>query len=64
MPTLTWPSKNLLPVQPANISLDSVLYPQGQGYRDVTPLDRLFLGDNLPVMAALLPEFENRLDLI
>jgi site-specific DNA-methyltransferase (adenine-specific) len=64
MPTLTWPSKNLPPIQPANISLDSVFYPQGQGYRDVTPLDRLILGDNLQVMTALLPEFENRLDLI
>ena len=64
MPTLTWPSKSIPIPQPADLRLDSILYPQGQGYPHTPPENRLVLGDNLPVMAALLPEFENRLDLI
>ncbi len=64
MPTLTWPSKSIPIPQPADLRLNSILYPQGQGYPHTPPENRLVLGDNLPVMAALLPEFENRLDLI
>jgi site-specific DNA-methyltransferase (adenine-specific) len=64
MPTLTWPSKALPDLEPADLILDSVLYPQGRGYPDTAPEDNLFLGDNLRVMAALLPEYENRIDLI
>ena len=64
MPTLTWPSKTISPLQPADLLLDSVIYPQGCGYPDEPPVSRLLLGDNLRVMAALLPEFEGRLDLI
>ena len=64
MPTLTWPSKALPDLQPADLILDSVLYPQGHGYPLTTPTDNLYLGDNLRVMAALLPEFENRIDLV
>jgi DNA modification methylase len=64
MPTLTWPSKALPDLQPTNLILDSVIYPQGHGYPAGIPESQLFLGDNLRVMAALLPEYENRLDLI
>ena len=64
MPTLTWPSKALPDPEPAELILDSVLYPQGHGYPGTPPEDHLFLGDNLHVMAALLPEYENRIDLI
>ena len=64
MPTLTWPSKALPEPEPANLVLDSVIYPQGHGYPDEIPESHLFLGDNLRVMAALLPEYEGRLDLI
>ncbi len=64
MPTLTWPSKALPQPEPANLVLDSVIYPQGHGYPGEIPQSHLFLGDNLRVMAALLPEYEGRLDLI
>ena len=64
MPSLTWPSKAISEPSPADLSLDSVLYPHGRGYPDTSPEHRLILGDNLGVMAALLPEFENRIDLI
>jgi site-specific DNA-methyltransferase (adenine-specific) len=64
MPTLTWPSKALTQPEPANLILDSVIYPQGHGYPGEMPQSHLFLGDNLRVMAALLPEYEGRLDLI
>lgn len=64
MPTLTWPSKALPETDPANLILDSVIYPQGYGYPDETPESHLFMGDNLRVMAALLPEYEGRINLI
>jgi DNA modification methylase len=64
MPVLTWPSKALPDLKTTELILDSVLYPHGFGYPDDTPESSLFLGDNLQVMASLLPEFENRLDLI
>jgi site-specific DNA-methyltransferase (adenine-specific) len=64
MPTLTWPSKALPEPEPANLLLDSVIFPQGRGYPAETPESHLFLGDNLRVMAALLPEYEGRIDLI
>jgi site-specific DNA-methyltransferase (adenine-specific) len=64
MPTLNWPSKALPDPDPAEMIPDSVIYPQGNGYPLEMPESRLFLGDNLRVMAALLPEYEGRLDLI
>jgi DNA modification methylase len=64
MPHLTWPSKALPALDPADLILDSVIYPRGFGYPNATPESHLFLGDNLQIMASLLPEYENRLDLI
>ena len=64
MPILTWPSKTLPPLQPSELVLDSVIHPQGLGYPQETPESHLYLGDNLHIMAALLPEYEGRLDLI
>jgi site-specific DNA-methyltransferase (adenine-specific) len=64
MPLLTWPSKTLPDLEPAKLIPDSVVYPYSLGYPDQKPESRIFLGDNLRVMAALLPEFEGRLDLI
>jgi DNA modification methylase len=64
MPTLTWPSKTLSNPDPADLILDSVTYPQGVGYPLDIPESRLYLGDNLRLMVALLPEYEGRLDLI
>jgi DNA modification methylase len=44
--------------------MDSIIYPQGAGYPNASPDNQLILGDNLMVMAALLPEFKGRINLI
>jgi len=64
MPLLNWPGKNLSDPSPATLLTEAIVYPQGNGYPDAQPENRLILGDNLPVMAALLPEYEGRIDLI
>ncbi|MBN2385911.1 MAG: site-specific DNA-methyltransferase [Anaerolineales bacterium] len=64
MPTLTWPSKSLPDPQTADLSRTAIIYPSGQGYPDANPENHLIRGDNLSVMAALLPDHEGRLDLI
>ncbi|MBI4731822.1 MAG: site-specific DNA-methyltransferase [Chloroflexi bacterium] len=64
MPLLTWPTKALPDPQPAALTLDSVTYPRGLGYPAMPPDNSLYLGENLSVMSALLPEYEGRLDLI
>ena len=64
MPTLHWNGKHLSPPQPATLSPDSILYPKGRGYPKARPDGRVILGDNLAVMAALLPEYEGRINLI
>jgi site-specific DNA-methyltransferase (adenine-specific) len=64
MPTINWKGKHLpLPI-PASVILDSVLHPKGRGYPKARPDGRVILGDNLSVMAALLPEYEGRINLI
>jgi DNA modification methylase len=64
MPLLTWPAKALPDPRPAALSLDSIIHPRGLGYPAVPAESALYLGDNLGVMAALLPEYAGRLDLI
>jgi DNA modification methylase len=64
MPALTWPTKSLSVPQRATIELDSLLFPDGRGYPNAQPVNRLYLGDNLGLMAALLPEYESRLQLL
>ncbi len=64
MPSLTWPSKHLSDPEPAAVIQDSIIYPGGRGYPDVLPENRLIFGDNLAVMAALMPEYESRVNLI
>jgi len=64
MPSLIWPSKHLSDPQPASLINDSIIYPGGRGYPDIVPGGRLILGDNLSVMAALLPEYEGRIQLL
>ena len=64
MPILTWPSKGYSDPQPASLALDSIVYPAGCGYPKAQAGSRLILGDNLGVMAALLPEYEGRIHLI
>ncbi len=64
MPILSWKGKHLTPPEPATVIQDAVLYPKGRGYPNAHPTGRIILGDNLSVMAALLPEYEDRIDLI
>jgi DNA modification methylase len=64
MPQLTWGNKRLTLPKPTALLRDSLIYPGGVGYPDSVPEDRLILGDNLKVMAALLPEYEGRIQLI
>ncbi len=64
MPTLKWPGKSLVDPIPAELLTEAIIYPQGRGYPDKQPENHLILGDNLPIMTALLPEYENQIDLI
>lgn len=64
MPSLHWTGKHLSPPQPAALTTDSILHPNGFGYPRTAPSSRLILGDNLAVMAALLPEYEGKINLI
>jgi DNA modification methylase len=64
MPTIHWTGKHLALPEPASLIKDSIVYPGGTGYPRAKPASRLILGDNLSVMAALLPEYENRINLI
>lgn len=64
MPTLHWNGKTLPPLQPASLTLDSIIYPNGTGYPAHPPNSHLYLGDNLSIMAALLPQYEGRIELI
>jgi len=64
MPILNWNGKNPSNPQPASLEIDSLIFP-AENPSNKTALDNhLYLGDNLPLMAALLPEFEGRVDLI
>ena len=64
MPYLNWDGKKLAAAQPAILKLDSNIYPAAAGWPDCIPENKLLLGDNLAVMAALLPEYEGRVNLI
>ena len=64
MPELTWSGKKLAQTAPASLIKDSIIYPNGFGYPEVNPENRLVLGDNLSVMVSLLPEYEGRVNLI
>jgi len=64
MPELSWARKHPAGGYPAELRLDSVVFPQGCGYPDAVGENHLFHGDNLGVMQALLPEYEGRIQLI
>jgi DNA modification methylase len=64
MPSIHWTGKHLAPPEPASLTKDSIIHPNGFGYPVSRPSNRLILGDNLSVMAALLPEYEGRINLI
>lgn len=64
MPSIHWTGKHLAPPKPASLTIDSIIHPNGFGYPNSKPSSRLILGDNLSVMAALLPKYEGGIDLI
>ena len=64
MPSIHWTGKHLASPEPASLITDSTVYPNGFGYPDAEPAGQLILGDNLVVMAALLPEYEGQINLI
>jgi len=64
MPSIHWTGKNLSPPEPASLKTDLVIYPNGHGYPNAKPEGQLILGNNLPVMVALLPKYEGRINLI
>jgi site-specific DNA-methyltransferase (adenine-specific) len=64
MPYLNWKGKYLADPEPASLIQDAILYPKGRGYPKALPDGRVILGENLSVMAALLPEYEGRINLI
>jgi DNA modification methylase len=64
MPVLNWDSKKPLEPLPSALELDSIVYPQGEGYPDDAAENLLILGDNFKVMSTLLEEYEGRINLI
>lgn len=64
MPTFNWTGKRLSSIQPAALIRDSITFPKGRGYPKSRPDGRIILGENLRVMTALLPEYENKINLI
>lgn len=64
MPQLSWPGKQLPNPEPGSIHPISIVYPDGRGYPGEAPANHLIYGDNLKIMAALLPAFEGKIDLI
>lgn len=70
MASLEWHTKALPQPQDEKLILESLCYPQGQGYLDALENPGkhsehlLISGDNLAVLWSLLPEWENRINLI
>ena len=64
MPSIHWTGKHLTTPEPASLSIDSIIHPNGLGYPKKKPDSRLILGDNLSVMASLLADYEGRINLI
>ena len=64
MPVLTWNGKALGSPQPATLRLDSLVNASSAEIREVIPENKFFEGDNLAIMAALLPEYAGRVNLI
>lgn len=64
MPSIHWKGKGLATPEPASLKTDSIVHPNGFGYPKIKPEGQLILGDNLAVMAALLPKYEGRINLI
>lgn len=64
MPRLDWSSKKQQPLPPGKLITDVISVPASP--REITPgtENHLILGDNLPVMSALLGDYEGAIDLI
>jgi DNA modification methylase len=60
---LTWNRKDPQPVVPADLGVWSEVFPP-DSEQEAEFQGRLILGDNLPVMHALLPEYEGQIQLI
>jgi DNA modification methylase len=60
---LTWERKDHQPVVPADLNKWAEVFPQNS-LQDSEFQGRLILGDNLPVMHSLLPDYEGRIQLI
>ena len=59
MPSLIWQNKKRRSPIPATLKTEAVINPT-----PAPPENRLIFGDNLAIMAALLPEYEERINLI
>ena len=59
MPSLIWKNKKRRTLVPATLKTEAFINPTS-----TPPKNRLILGDNLAIMAALLPEYEERINLI
>ena len=64
MPSIQWTGKQLSQPTSATLIQDSMVYPNGHGYPKTNLHNHLILGDNLAVMAALLPQYEGQINLI
>ena len=64
MPELILRDKRLEIPEPATLFTDSIVYPGGYGYSKANPPNRLIHGENLAVMASLLPKYEGSINLI
>ncbi|NPA92607.1 MAG: hypothetical protein GXO56_02880 [Chloroflexi bacterium] len=64
MPQLVFSGKQIPPLEPASLRLESVVWPPGQSPSDALPPNRLLWGDNLAIMSALLPQYEGKIRLI
>ncbi|MBN1538246.1 MAG: site-specific DNA-methyltransferase [Anaerolineales bacterium] len=67
-PLLTWDTKSQPPPIQGQIKTESLVFPKGVDYTPLAATDfasnRLILGDNLAVMSALLPQYEESIPLI
>ncbi|MBT3337006.1 MAG: site-specific DNA-methyltransferase [Anaerolineae bacterium] len=60
MPSLIWHDKKQVVPSPASLQTEAWISPTSTSKQE----NRLILGDNLAIMAALLPEYEGRINLI
>lgn len=64
MPQLEWSSKTNRPLPDGSLITDLIHDPIPVDNADPQPENQLILGDNLPIMSALLGDYEEKIDLI